>query len=76
MGTGFNDDPLWLIAGTAAYLRETGDYSILDESVAFDNDKSKAQPLMEHLRRSFNFTRTHLGPHGLPSSAAPTGTTA
>ena len=66
VGTGFNDDPLWLIAGTAAYLRETGDYSILDESVAFDNDESKAQPLMEHLRRSFNFTRTHLGPHGLP----------
>ena len=25
-----------------------------------------AQPLMEHLRRSFNYTRTHLGPHGLP----------
>ena len=66
VGTGFNDDPLWLIAGTAAYLRETGDWSILDESVAFDNDVSKAQPLMEHLRRSFRFTRTHLGPHGLP----------
>ena len=60
VGTGFNDDPLWLIAGTAAYLRETGDWSILDESVAFDNDASKAQPLMEHLRRSFRFTRTHL----------------
>ena len=55
VGTGFNDDPLWLIAGTAAYLRETGDWSILDESVAFDNDVSKAQPLMEHLRRSFRF---------------------
>ena len=66
VGTGFNDDPLWLIAGTAAYLRETGDWSILDESVAFDNNASKAQPLMEHLRRSFRFTRTHLGPHGLP----------
>ena len=66
IGTGFNDDPLWLIAGTAAYLRETGDWSILDEQVPFDNDESKAQPLMEHLRRSFNFTCTHLGPHGLP----------
>ena len=66
IGTGFNDDPLWLIAGTAAYLRETGDWSILDEQVPFDNDESKAQPLMEHLRRSFNFTVTHLGPHGLP----------
>ena len=66
IGTGFNDDPLWLIAGTAAYLRETGDFGILDEQVPFDNDESKAQPLMEHLRRSFNYTCTHLGPHGLP----------
>ena len=66
VGSGFNDDPLWLIAGAAAYLRETGDWSILDEPVAFDNDASKAQPLMEHLRRSFNYTRTHLGPHDRP----------
>ena len=66
VGSGFNDDPLWLIAGTDAYLRETGDYSILDEITAFDSDFSNAQPLMEHLRRSFNFTREHLGPHGLP----------
>ncbi len=66
VGSGFNDDPLWLIAGTDAYLRETGDFSILGESVPFDNDASLAQPLMEHLRRSFGFIKTHLGPHGLP----------
>lgn len=66
IGSGFNDDPLWLIAGTAAYLKETGDFSILDENVAFDCDTSKSQPLMEHLRRSFNYTTTHLGPHKLP----------
>ncbi|MDO4283918.1 MAG: glycosyl transferase [Eubacteriales bacterium] len=66
IGSGFNDDPLWLIAGTSAYIRETGDLSILDESVPFDNDESVAQPLMEHLKRSFDFTVTHKGPHGLP----------
>ncbi|MBR0040919.1 MAG: glycosyl transferase [Oscillospiraceae bacterium] len=66
VGSGFNDDPLWLIAGTDAYLRETGDFSILDEIVDFDNDPALAQPLLEHLRRSFNYTATHLGPHGLP----------
>lgn len=66
IGSGFNDDPLWLIAGTAAYLKETGDFSILDESVAFDNDISKAQPLLEHLKRSFDYTLNHLGPHSLP----------
>ena len=66
VGSGFNDDPLWLIAGTDAYIRETGDVSILDEMVAFDCDMSLAQPLMEHLRRSFNYTVEHLGPHKLP----------
>lgn len=66
IGSGFNDDPLWLIAGTAAYLKETGDFSILQEQTAFDNDMTKAAPLMEHLKRSFHFTLTHLGPHKLP----------
>ncbi|MBQ9031352.1 MAG: glycosyl transferase [Parasporobacterium sp.] len=66
VGSGFNDDPLWLVAGTEAYLAETGDYTILDEMVDFDNDPSLAQPLMEHLRRSVNYTATHLGPHKLP----------
>ena len=66
IGSGFNDDPLWLIAGVDAYLRETGDWGILDETVDFDNDPALAQPLHEHLRRSFAFTREHLGPHGLP----------
>lgn len=66
IGSGFNDDPLWLIAAVSAYIRETGDETILSESVPFDNDVSLAQPLMEHLRRSVNYTITHKGPHGLP----------
>ena len=66
IGSGFNDDPLWLIAGTAAYLKETGDFSILEEMVDFDNDPTKADTLLEHLRRSFQYTVTHLGPHNLP----------
>ena len=66
IGSGFNDDPLWLIAGTAAYIRETGDFSILDESVPFNNDETTCVPLFEHLTRSFEYTVTHKGPHGLP----------
>ena len=66
IGSGFNDDPLWLIAAVSAYLRETGDFSILEEPCAFDSDMSKAESLMEHLRRSLRYTMTHLGPHGLP----------
>lgn len=66
VGSGFNDDPLWLIYGVNAYLKETGDFAILDESVPFDNGASPAAPLWEHLRRAFRFTAGHLGPHGLP----------
>ncbi|MCR4832448.1 MAG: glycosyl transferase [Butyrivibrio sp.] len=66
IGSGFNDDPLWLIAGTSAYIRETGDMSILDEMVPFDNDMSVAVPLLGHLKRSFDYIVNHKGPHGLP----------
>ena len=66
IGSGFNDDPLWLIAGTSAYVRETGDMSILAEMVPFDNDMSVAAPLMEHLKRSLDYIITHKGPHKLP----------
>ncbi|MBW3089714.1 GH36-type glycosyl hydrolase domain-containing protein [Bifidobacterium miconisargentati] len=66
IGGGFNDDPLWLIAGVNAYLAETGDASILTEPVPFNNVEGSEVPLLEHLRRSANFTMTHLGPHKLP----------
>jgi cellobiose phosphorylase len=66
VGGNFNDDPHWLIVGVAAYLKETGDWSILDEPVAFDNAPGTEQPLYEHLRRSVRYTLERLGPHGLP----------
>ena len=66
IGSGFNDDPLWLIAGTSAYVRETGDLSILNETVPYDNDMSVATSLMEHLKRSLDYIINHKGPHNLP----------
>ena len=66
IGSGFNDDPHWLILGVGAYIKETGDWAILDEPVQFENEAGSEQPLYEHLRRSFNYTLERLGPHGLP----------
>ncbi|MET7398584.1 glycosyl transferase [Dactylosporangium sp. NPDC005572] len=66
IGSGFNDDPLWLILGVSAYLKETGDLGILDEPVPFDNAPGSEQPLYEHLLRSLRYTLDRLGPHGLP----------
>ena len=66
IGGGFNDDPMWLIFGTIAYIKETGDMSILDEPVPFDNVKGSEVSLMEHLKVSFDHVVNNLGPHGLP----------
>ena len=66
VGSGFNDDPLWLIAGVSAYIKETGDFGILDEQCTYNNNESDTAPLLDHLRKSFGYTSTHLGPHSLP----------
>ena len=68
VGGDFSDDPLWMILSTAAYIKETGDYSILDEMVPYRNDESLAQPMMHHLQQSFYRIVNNLGPHGLPLS--------
>jgi len=64
IGSGFNDDPLWLVLGVAAYLKETGDFSILDEVVPFSD--SGAASMYGHLERSVRYTLDRIGPHGLP----------
>ncbi|MBK8032869.1 MAG: glycosyl transferase [Chloroflexi bacterium] len=66
VGSNFNDDPLWLVLGVAAYIKESGDWAILDEPVPFDNQPGTEQPLYEHMRRSMQYTLDRLGPHGLP----------
>jgi cellobiose phosphorylase len=66
VGSGFNDDPLWLILGVAGYIKETGDWAILDEQVPFDNDENNQASLLEHCKRSFDHVLNNLGPHGLP----------
>ncbi|MGB8453949.1 MAG: glycosyl transferase [Anaerocolumna sp.] len=66
IGGNFNDDPLWLILAVVAYIKETGDYSILEVMTPFDNDETKATPLSDHIKRSFDHVINKVGPHGLP----------
>ena len=68
IGGNFSDDPLWMILSTAQYIKETGDIAILDEMVPYDNDESRAQTLMHHLKQSYLRVVKNLGPHGLPLS--------
>jgi cellobiose phosphorylase len=66
VGSGFNDDPLWLVLAVAAYIAETGEWSILDEGVPYDNQPGSEESLYEHLKRSMGYTLNRLGPHNLP----------
>ncbi len=66
VGSDFNDDPLWLVLAVAAYIKETGDWAILDEGVPYDNLPGSEEPLYGHLKRSIQYTQDRLGPHGLP----------
>ena len=66
IGGDFSDDPLWMILSVSAYIKETGDWSILDEKVPFDNDASKAKSMLDHLTVSFYHIVNNLGPHKLP----------
>ena len=66
IGGDFSDDPLWMILSVAAYIKESGDYSILDAKVPYDNDENKAKTMMDHLEKSFYHVFENVGPHGLP----------
>ena len=66
VGSGFNDDPHWLVLATAAYVKETGDLSILDELVPYENQPGTEMPLFDHLQRAVQYTLDRLGPHQLP----------
>jgi cellobiose phosphorylase len=66
IGSNFNDDPLWLILSVSAYLKETGDWSLLEVEAPFENGENEFGTLFEHIKRSFYHVVNNLGPHGLP----------
>ncbi|HVU23500.1 MAG TPA: glycosyl transferase [Opitutus sp.] len=66
VGGGFNDDPLWLVLSTCAYIRETGDTSILAEQIGCADKPGSKDTLLDHLELSVAYTLRNRGPHGLP----------
>jgi cellobiose phosphorylase len=66
VGSGFNDDPLWLVLAVTAYVKETGDWGILNEHAPYDNQLGSEEALYGHLQRSLQYTLDRLGPHELP----------
>jgi cellobiose phosphorylase len=63
--TKMTDDLLWLGFVTANYLKETGDFSILQDRAPFLDDP-REEPLEEHVRRAFERVFARTSPRGLP----------
>jgi cellobiose phosphorylase len=62
--TNHSDTPLWIPFGLVEYLNETGDFSILDEVVAY-HDESEGS-VYEHMIRALLYAIANLGEHGMP----------
>jgi cellobiose phosphorylase len=60
----FSDDHLWLIIATCAYLRETADFGLLQQKIAYCDGGHAT--VWNHMMRAVDFTLRHRGPHGLP----------
>jgi cellobiose phosphorylase len=62
--TNHSDTPLWIPFGIVEYLKETGDFSILDEVVPYHDDSSGT--VYEHLVRALDFAIANTGEKGMP----------
>jgi len=58
------DDPLWFILAVTDYIKETGDFSLLDHIEPFIDDRKGT--ILEHLMAILIFVKGNLGVHGLP----------
>lgn len=59
----FADCAVWIAFAGDAILRETGDLTLLDETVPFNNGVQAT--VYQHMLRSVTFFNTFRGPHGL-----------
>mgnify|MGYP000306632769 CR=1 FL=1 len=67
----YSDDHLWIVLAVAAYLKETGDFSFLEETIPYYDKDRDGRPLesgtvLDHLARAVAFTKGDVGAHGLP----------
>lgn len=62
----YGDDHLWIVASLIGYLKETGDEDFLKEEISFYGESSSSATVLEHLKRSLAYSKSHTGAHGLP----------
>jgi len=60
----YNDSPLWLVFAVARYLKETGEFGFLDDTLPFFESGEEAS-VFEHLRRAVDWLDQRRGHHDL-----------
>lgn len=63
---GFSDDHLWSVLAVDAYVRETGDLTLLETKIPFTNAPDERVSLYQHLVRALEFVANNLGDNGIP----------
>lgn len=59
----YSDSPVWIPMAISGYLKETGDFTFLDEEIAFLD--GSLGTVWEHCRRAMNYLYSDRGSHGL-----------
>lgn len=62
--TRYSDQPFWIIWAVCELIKETGDFSILDQQVEWQDGGCAA--ILEHLQAAVRCLLENCGPHGLP----------
>ncbi|NLT12384.1 MAG: glycosyl transferase [Clostridiaceae bacterium] len=63
----WSDDALWLLQALDRYLKLTGDYEFLHESLPMAGEEGKKRPLTETIKAILSYSvRVSVGKHGLP----------
>lgn len=60
----YTDGAVWMIFAVNAYLKETNDFSILNEKAAY-YDSETEETILEHCIRGVNYLQENLGEHGM-----------
>ena len=59
------DDPLWFMLAVTEYLKETGDFGLLENIQPFI-DEGKSGTILDHMFAVVSYAKNNLGKHGLP----------
>ncbi len=60
----YQDMPVWIPLATLAYIKESGDYDVLNETVGY-YDSDEKESVFKHIKRGMDFLYSNQGAHGL-----------